>query len=78
MVRENKTSDNSIRWMILAGELLMLNAALLTMSFVYQSMGNITTPHYKRLMLLMSLVYVLCDLQPDYIADPSEWKSVRL
>ena len=66
MVRENKTSDNSIRWMILAGELLALNAALLTMSFVYQSMGNITTPHYKRLMVLMTLVYVLCDMQSHH------------
>lgn len=63
MVKENKTSDNSIRWIILAGELLALNAALLTMSYVYKSLGNTTTPHYKRLMLLMSLVYVLCDLQ---------------
>ena len=63
MVRDNKTSDNSIRWMILAGELLALNAALLTMSYVYKSMGNSTTPHYKRLMLLMTLVYVLCDIQ---------------
>ena len=66
MVKENKTSDGSIRWMILAGELLALNAALLTMSYVYQSMGNITTPHYKRLMLLLSLVYVLCDLESHY------------
>ena len=66
MVKENKTSDNSIRWMILGGELVALNAALLTMSFVYQSMGNITTPHYKRLMMLMTLVYVLCDLQNRY------------
>ena len=66
MVRENKTSDNSIRWMILAGELLALNAALLTMSFYYQSMGNATTPHYKRLMLLLSLVYVLCEQQSRY------------
>ena len=62
MVRENKTSDNSIRWMILAGELLALNAALLTMSYVYKSMGNATTPHYKRLMVLMSLVYILDQL----------------
>lgn len=66
MIKENKTSDNIIRWMILAGELVALNAALLTMSFVYQSMGNITTPHYKRLMLLMTLVYVLCDQQSRY------------
>lgn len=66
MVKENKTSDNSIRWMILAGELLALNAALLTISFVYQSMGNTTTPHYKRLMMLLSLVYVLCDIQSRY------------
>lgn len=63
MVRDNKTSDGTIRWIILAGELLALNAALLTMSYVYKSMGNITTPHYKRLMLLMTLVYILCDLQ---------------
>ena len=66
MVRENKTSDNSIRWMILAGELLALNAALLTMSYVYKSMGNATTPHYKRLMVLMSLVYILCDIQSHH------------
>ncbi len=67
MVRENKTSDSSIRWMILAGELLALNAALLAMSYVYIIiMGNITTPHYKRLMLLMSLVYVLCDMQSHH------------
>lgn len=66
MVRENKTSDNSIRWMIMAGELLALNAALLAMSYTYQSMGNVTTPHYKRLMLLMSLVYILCDLQSNH------------
>ena len=63
MVKEKQTSDNSIRWMILAGELFALNAALLTISFVYQSMGNVTTPHYKRLMMLMTLTYVLCDLQ---------------
>ena len=67
MVRENKTSDSSIRWMILAGELLALNAALLAMSYVYIIiMGNITTPHYKRLMLLMTLVYVLCDMQSHH------------
>lgn len=64
MVKDNKTSDNSIRWMILAGELLALNAALLVMSYVYvRIMGNVTTPHYKRLMMLMTLVYILCDLQ---------------
>ncbi len=66
MVRENKTSDNNIRRIILAGELIALNAALLTMSFVYKSLGHVTTPHYKRLMLLMTLVYVLCDLQSRY------------
>ena len=66
MIKANRTSDKSIRWIILAGELLALNAALLTMSFVYKSMGNITTPHYKRLMLLMTLVYILCDLQSRY------------
>ena len=63
MVRDKKTSDGSIRWMILAGELFALNAALLTMSFVYQSMGHQHTPHYKRLMMLMTLTYILCDLQ---------------
>lgn len=66
MVRDNKTSDNSIRWIILAGELVALNAGLLVMSYVYKSMGNITTPHYKRLMLLMSLVYILCDIQSKH------------
>ena len=66
MVKDNKTSDNSIRWMILAGELLALNAALLTMSNAYQSMGNITTPHYKRLMVLLSIVYILCEQQSRY------------
>lgn len=63
MVKENKTSDGSIRWIILAGELAWLNVAQLVMATVYQSMGNITTPHYKRLMLLTTLVYILCDLQ---------------
>ncbi|MBO7067787.1 MAG: undecaprenyl-phosphate glucose phosphotransferase [Bacteroidaceae bacterium] len=33
------------------------------MSLVYQSMGHLHTPHYKRLMVLMTLVYILCDLQ---------------
>lgn len=66
MIKENKTSDNSIRWMILAGELLAVNAGLLTISFIYQSMGHITTPHYKRLMLLMTLVYVICEMQTRY------------
>ena len=67
MVRENKTSDGSIRWIILGGELLALNAALLTMSYVYINiMGNVTTPHYKRLMLLMTLVYILCDIQSHH------------
>ncbi len=66
MVKANKTSDGSIRWFILTGELLALNAALLVMSFTYQHMGNITTPHYKRLMLLMTLVYALCDLQSHH------------
>jgi len=66
MVKSNKTSDNTIRWMILVGELIALNAALLTMSYVYQSMGHITTPHYKRLMLLLSLVYVICEQQSQH------------
>ena len=61
MVKDNKTSDDTIRWLILGGELAALNAALLTMSFYYQSLGNITTPHYKRLMLLLSLIYILCE-----------------
>lgn len=66
MVKDNKSSDNTIRWMILGGELVALNAALLTMSFYYESLGNITTPHYKRLMLLLSLIYVLCEQQTHH------------
>lgn len=66
MVKYNKTSDNTIRWMILGGELMALNTALLVMSFYYQSLGNTTTPHYKRLMLLLSLIYVLCVQQTHH------------
>ncbi len=52
--------------MILGGELMALNTALLVMSFYYQSLGNATTPHYKRLMLLLSLIYVLCVQQTHH------------
>lgn len=63
MVRENKTADNTIRHIVLAGELLALNGALLVMSVLYKSMTGLVTPHYKRLMLLMSLVYVVCEVR---------------
>ncbi|MBQ0048899.1 MAG: undecaprenyl-phosphate glucose phosphotransferase [Bacteroidales bacterium] len=63
MVQENKTADNTIRRIVLAGELLALNAALLMMSLLYESLTGQVTPHYKRLMLLMSLVYVACEMR---------------
>lgn len=63
MLHEKQTSDKSIRWLILIEELVILNLLLLGMYFVYRGNSMMTTPNCKRLMVLMSLVYTLCDMQ---------------
>ena len=63
MVKNSNTSDNLLRWLLLGGELLVLNAALLTMAYIYTHLTGSVTPHYKRLLLLMSLVYIACETQ---------------
>lgn len=61
MIKVNKTSDRTIRNLILLGELIALNMALLTMFWVYYTTTSLTPPHYKRLMLLMTLVYIIIE-----------------
>lgn len=63
MIKEKQSADNSIRWIVLAGELVMLNLALLTMFLAYKGEEFLTTPNCKRLMVLMTLVYVVNDMQ---------------
>lgn len=61
MLQDNKTSDNTIRYLIVCGEIVALNIALLTMYAFYYSTTHQIPPHYKRLMLLITLVYVICE-----------------
>lgn len=61
MIKENKTSDNTIRYLIVAGELFAMNMALLSLYWFYYHTSLQTPPHYKRLMLLMTLVYIVCE-----------------
>lgn len=63
MLKVNQTSDRTIRNIILLGELVALNFALITMFWVYYETTYQVPPHYKRLMLLMSLVYVISEHQ---------------
>ncbi len=63
----NSTSDNIIRWLILAGELVVLNASLGLVYYTYWTTTQNVPPHFKRLMLLMSLVYAICGIQKKSI-----------
>lgn len=63
MLKVNQTSDKTIRNLILVGELFALNIALLTMYWLYYTTTCLTPPHYKRLMLLMTLVYIISERQ---------------
>lgn len=68
MIKVNQTSDNTIRNLILAGEILALNMALLTMFYIYHETTSLVPPHYKRLMLLMTLVYIISEFnQPSML-----------
>lgn len=62
MIRENSSSDKIIRWLVLLAELTVLNAALLALFYFYNGDTFMTTPNCKRLMLLMTLVYAICDM----------------
>lgn len=63
MIKANNTSDNLFRWLVLLGELVILNASLVTLFYFYKGEAFMSTPNCKRLMLLMSMVYVFCDIQ---------------
>jgi len=63
---KNTTSDGILKWMVLAGELVMVNIALACIDYYYWITSNDVPPHYKRLMVLMSLVYALCGIQNKY------------
>lgn len=63
MVKEKSSSDKIIRWVVLSGELVVLNLALLALFYAYKGDTFMTTPNCKRLMVLMTLVYALCDIQ---------------
>lgn len=56
----NTTSDNILKWLVVSGELIVLNLALGLIDFLYWQTTQQIPPHYKRLMVLMSLVYTLC------------------
>lgn len=57
----NSNSDNTLRWLVLAGELIVMNMALATMYYLYWQDTQMVPPHYKRLMVLMSLTYIACE-----------------
>lgn len=61
MTRVNQTSDITIRNLILTGELIVLNTALLAMFWVYYTTTSLVPPNYKRLMILMTLVYIISE-----------------
>lgn len=63
MSSNNSTSDNILKWLTLAGELVVTNIALGCTYYFYWASVNQVPPHYKRLMLLISLVYALCGMQ---------------
>lgn len=66
MIRNsNNTSDNILRWIALGCELVMLNIALGITYYAYWKTALLVPPHYKRLMLLMTLVYTLCSIQQE-------------
>lgn len=62
----NSTSDSILKWIILCGEVVMLNIALGSIYYLYWTSANSIPPHFKRLMLLMTLVYVLCGVQQKH------------
>lgn len=63
---KNTTSDNILKWIVLAGELVVVNVALGLIDYYYMNTGHGVPPHYKRLMFLMSLVYAICGLSNRY------------
>lgn len=63
---KNTSSDGILRWLVLVGELVMVNVALGIMSYGYWSTTHVTPPNYKRFMVLMTLVYALCGMQRRY------------
>ena len=63
---KNTTSDGILRWLILIGELVMVNLALGTIYYIYWATEHEVPPHYKRLMVLITLVYALCGIQRKY------------
>lgn len=63
---KNTTSDGILRWMVLGGEIVMMNLALAAIYYIYWTNEHNVPPHYKRLMVLMSLVYAICGMQGKY------------
>lgn len=63
---KNTSSDGILRWLVLIGELLMVNTALGIMNYGYWLTSHVVPPHYKRLMMLMTLVYAICGMQRKY------------
>jgi len=62
----NTTSDGTLKWLVLAGELAVVNLALGCIEYYYWLTSHDTPPHFKRLMVLMSLVYAFCGAQNKY------------
>jgi len=62
MIREKNNSDNILKWLILIGEIAVLDLALFTQMYIYKGADFLQLPHAKRLTLLMSIVYFLCDI----------------
>lgn len=63
MIKANTTSDNLFRWLVLLGELIILNTSLLILFYINKGEAFMSTPNCKRLMLLLSVVYIFCDVQ---------------
>ena len=67
MVRVNQSSDKIIRMLTLAGELVVFNLLLVLLYAVYAHYSGTYPPSYKRLMLLMSVIYGLVNLQSGMV-----------
>lgn len=67
MVRINQSTDKIIKVLTLMGELAVFNLLLLVLYVVYARIYGTYPPSYKRLMLLMSVLYGLTNLQAGMV-----------
>lgn len=62
MIRYNDSADITIRGVVLAGEIIVVNLVLLLLYFTYSHVVGGYLPSYKRAMVILSVIYMLCNL----------------